>query len=183
MAQLQAISLKTEVSGNILNAMLKAVPNYESKILDIFTKNNIEEPKESKWYNFFDVLNTYKEISRQFGPHILFSIGKYLSKSNPLMQDFNSLEEALSNLDLMHRNHHRGGEIGYYKLLSYQAENKEACIECRNPYPCYIDRGILTNLSVKFKPSEASLILVELDSNRPNRLAGSDVSYYNILWV
>ena len=183
MAQLQAITLKTEVSGNMINTLLKAVPNYTSKLLGIFSENNIEHPNSEKWYALQDILNIYKEISRQFGPHVLFTIGKHLSRNNPLSQDYSNLEEALSNLDNMHRYHHRGGEIGSYKLLNYSPERKEAKVECRNPYPCYLDRGILTNLAVKFKPSEASLILVELDRNRPNRLAGGDVSYYNVLWI
>lgn len=183
MAQLQAISLKTEVSGNFVQAIQQAVPSYESRIKLIFSKYLIEFPESEKWYPLQDILQVYREISMQFGPHLLFSIGKYLSKTNPLAEGFQNLETALLNLDNMQRYHHRGGEVGYYKLLNYSPEKKEAKLECRNPYPCYVDRGILTYLAIKYKPADSSLILVELDTNRPNRLAGGEVSFYNILWV
>lgn len=182
MAQYKAFAFGAEVSGKMILSLLNAVPGYENKLRTILSKNNIENPDSGKWYNMQDYLNSLKEVFKLFGPNLLFSIGKHIPKANTVVNEAGDLELALRNLDLMYQENHRG-EIGYYKLVSFSSERKEAKLECKNPYPCYVDRGILTMLSRRFKPKEANLINVELDNHCPSRLAGNDVSYYTIVWL
>jgi hypothetical protein len=183
MAQFQVFTSNSEVSGKMVSAVLKAVPGQEAKIRSMFAQNNIENPEDGKWYAMQDYLNAFQEIFKTFGPSVLFSIGKFLPKNGSFSTPQNSLANAINQMDTFYHEWHRGGEVGHYRLVSYSNERKEAKIECKNPYPCYFDRGILTAISKEYKPDGASLINVELDSSRPNRLAGSDVSYYNIVWV
>lgn len=47
---------------------------------------------------------------------------------------------------------HRNGEIGYYKLISINLKANTAIMNCKNPYPCNFDRGIITTMARKFRP-------------------------------
>jgi hypothetical protein len=57
---------------------------------------------------------------------------------NAVFPHVNTLEQALSSMDGAYRMNHRNGEIGYYKLLSFDGKTKKAVLECYNPYPCKI---------------------------------------------
>ncbi|NJL11744.1 MAG: hypothetical protein HC913_01095 [Microscillaceae bacterium] len=183
MAQYQAFAPDVEISGHILQATLLANPTLEPKVRSIMAEKDLAQFEEQGWYNMQDYLDVVKELGKEFGPSLLFAIGKSISQCLLDQEHPQSLHEALQTLDEMYRANHRGHNIGYYHLLSYSPDYKEAKVECKNPYPCFLDRGILTALSKQFKPKEAQLINVEVDDVRPQRLAGNDASYYNILWV
>jgi hypothetical protein len=183
MAQFVTFGAETKVSGKMICSTLDAVPAYENKIKMILSKYNLDDAEPDKWYEMQDFLSVCKDISKLLGPHLLFAIGKNFPVQLPPSGELNSLENALQDLDNLYHNNHRGDTVSYYKLISYSQERKEAKIECKNPYPCYLDRGILTSITQKYKPRGASLVNVELDTDRPNRLGGSDVSYYTIMWV
>jgi hypothetical protein len=180
MAQFIAFDREAEVSGSIVCALSQAA-GQDIQVQKILTKYSLDRAEPQGWYSLQNYLNVLSEISRNFGPHWLFNIGKNISQ-NAVGNEFD-LEGALSQLDSSHHTQHRGGDSGYYKLVSYNKETKEAVIECRNPYPCYFDRGILTNLACRYKPQGASTVHVELEMHRPNRLSGADVSYYTIMWA
>lgn len=176
-------SYTAEVSGEVICSVLKALPTHEATIRTILSNYSIDNPNPEEWYSMENYLSAFQDISRTLGPHLLFSIGKSLSSNFAPSDEIDSLETVLEHLDEQYHHTHRGNNIGHYKLISFDKEHKEAKIECKNPYPCYLDRGVLMAISQQYKPSGARLITVELDTNRPNRLVGSDVSYYNILWV
>jgi len=55
-------------------------------------------------------------------------------------------------------------------------------MECKNPYPCHFDRGIITKIAEKFMPQKSKGIEVFLDTQRQGRLEGADTSWYFIKW-
>lgn len=183
MAQYIAFSPNVEVSTSLISSIIGAIPQQEQKIRNIFARNGINNIQTSDWFQQQKFLNVYKDVAQNLGPHMLFSMGKALFDSLSFPPEINSLEEALKNLDAVCQQDHREGQSGYYRLLSFDRRKKEARIECNNPYPCYLDRGILTGLSRKFKPIDASLINVQLDTNLPHRQIGAESSMYTILWV
>ncbi|MCU0443322.1 MAG: hypothetical protein MUE85_00290 [Microscillaceae bacterium] len=183
MAQFVSFDSESKVSGKMICSMLDAVPAYENKIKMILSKYSLDEPDPQQWYEMQDFLSVFKDISKLLGPHLLFAIGKNFPVQLLQNGEVQSLENALRDLDSLYHDHHRGDSVSYYKLISFSQDRKEAKIECKNPYPCYLDRGILTSITQKYKPRGASLVNVELDNDRPSRLGGSDVSYYTIMWV
>lgn len=183
MAQYIAFSPKVEVSTNLVPSIMAANPQQEQKVRNIFARNGIENIQTSGWFAQQNFLNSYKEVGKNLGPHMLFNIGKSLFESLSFPDEIVLLEDALRSLDDILQQNHREGQNGYYRLLNFDRRKKEASIECKNPYPCYLDRGILTGLSRKFKPQDATLINVQLDTNQPHRLIGAESSIYSILWV
>jgi hypothetical protein len=183
MAQYIAFSPKVEVSTNLISSIITAIPQQEKKVRSILARNGIKNIQTSDWFAQQKFLNSYKEVAQNLGPHLLFEMGKSLFDSLNFSKEIKTLEGALNQLDTVLQQSHREGQSGYYRLLSYDRRKKEARVECKNPYPCYLDRGILTGLSRAFKPSDASLINVQLDSNLPHRLIGAESSIYSILWV
>ncbi|OJJ17134.1 hypothetical protein BKI52_30965 [marine bacterium AO1-C] len=183
MAQYKAFSPNVEVSSSLISSILSAIPQQEQKIRNICARNGIQNIQTSDWCQQQKFLNVYKDVAQNLGPHMLFSMGKSLFDSLRFPEEIKSLNAALKSLDAVMQQGHREGQKGYYTLLSFDARKKEARVECKNPYPCYLDRGILAGLSRKFKPSDASLINVQLDTNLPHRLIGAESSIYSILWV
>lgn len=183
MAQFKVFSNNTEVSGWMLRVALQSAPHQDKKIRDIFKKNSMLHLDNSKWYGMQQYLDAMHEVYQSFGPNLLFQMGKHIVTSSGLPMEASSLEMALYKLDQLYKRNHRGSEIGHYRLVNYNPERKEAQIECKNPYPCYLDRGILSALSRTFIPTGASIINVELNSHMPSRLSGSDRSFYNIIWI
>ena len=55
-------------------------------------------------------------------------------------------------------------------------------MECKNPYPCHFDRGIITSIVRKFAPIDSLDQEIILDTSKKNRLSGSDSSWYIISW-
>ena len=183
MAQYIAFSPNIEVSTNLISSMIAAIPQQEQKVRNIFARNGIKNTQTSDWFAQQKFLNCYKEVGKNLGPHILFNMGKALFESLSFPDEVTHLEDALQNLDTITQQSHRQVQEGYYRLLSFDRHKKEAQVECKNPYPCYLDRGILTGLSRKFKPQDATLINVQLDTHQPDRLIGAESSTYSILWM
>lgn len=182
MAQYIAFDRNVEVSGKIVCALFEAAYANEKAFCEIVTKYGLDRPDADEWYNLQNYLNAINEIAKLYGPNLLFCVGKSIAGSIRFLAKNHSLETALAHLNDSIQNYHRGGETGYYKLLSFSSEKKEAQIECKNPYPCYLDRGILTAVCRDYRPSNSKVVHIELDTSRPNRLAGGHVSYYNIIW-
>jgi hypothetical protein len=51
-------------------------------------------------------------------------------------------------------------------------------MQCKNPYPCDFDRGIIVAMARKFEPS----VKVELDTSKPSRKDGADDSWYIVTY-
>ncbi len=181
MAQFVSFSPSTEVQGALVLNFIHTLP-YKSEMESFLADNGFKDPLPQQWYSLQSYLNVYREIAKNYGPNTLFSIGKMMIENFGYLSKVKDLETAVKALNEFYKNNHRGGEVGYYQIINVDLERKEIKVECKNPYPCYLDRGMLTALTKKFKPNGASVFNVELDTNRPNRLIGSDVSVYTIMW-
>jgi len=183
MAQFIPFSENVEVNGYTVLSVVNGVNNlFKTKMLEILAKNNIENPQPENWYKQTDWLRAFKEISQKIGENTLFSIGKSIPENAIFPSTIDNLEKALASIDIAYKQNHRGGEIGYYKLASYDEAKKEAVMECFNPYPCHFDRGIITTMTRKFAPLHAVETFVVVDNSKPSRLTGSDTSWYIINW-
>lgn len=184
MAQFIPFSPDVEVNGETILSVVNGVHDlFKPKMHDILVKNNIPNPQKGKWYKQSDWLNAFKEISDTIGNNTLFSIGKAIPENANFPSDIDSIKKALESIDIAYHQNHRGGDIGYYKLVEFDNTNRQAVMECKNPYPCFFDKGIITAITRKFAPSDSIDTKVEIDqSNQPNRLNGGDSSLYIIKW-
>lgn len=182
MAQFLPFAPEVEVNGQTVLSVITALSAGQENRKDILARHGIHSPEASTWYAQKDYLNAFKEIAENVGPHTLFTIGKSIPESAIFPPQIDSLEKALQSIDVAYHMNHRGGDIGYYKLVYFDAKNKIASFECKNPYPSEFDRGIITTMVRKFRPAESFKDSVVLDTAKPTRLKGADSCSYIITW-
>ncbi|HAS40354.1 MAG TPA: hypothetical protein DCS93_07735 [Microscillaceae bacterium] len=182
MAQYIPFDENVEVSGQSILGFVNAIPIYRDEMVGVLQRNGIANLKSEEWYPMICNLNAYKEIGESYGSNTLFAIGKAIPEHAEFPPDIDTLEKALLSIDMAYQMNHRNGEIGYYKLVRFNMDDKLAVMECRNPYPSNFDRGIITTMARKFKPPRVLNIEVEIDPSKPSRLDGADVCTYRITW-
>jgi hypothetical protein len=181
MAQYQPFSPTVEVAGDSALAFVNAIPAYRDTMVTILKKNNTVL-ESGKWYKQGAILNVLKEVGEKYGSNSLFSIGKAIIDHAKLPPFINTLETALNSVNEAYKLNHRNGEIGYYKVLEYNSKNRFAVMECRNPYPSYFDKGLITAFTRRFKPADSILVDVKLDDHLPSRVNGADSCTFRITW-
>ena len=130
------------------------------------------------WYSQKAWLDSFKEIAEKYGSNTLFEIGKGIPANAKFPPEIDNIEKALGSIDIAYHMNHRNGDIGFYKLVSHDQAKKTLIMQCRNPYPCDFDRGIITTMARKFKTG----VKVELDKSKPSRKDGADDSWYIITY-
>ena len=182
MASFVSFAPNVEVNGETVLSIVKAMAGFEAIALQLFKKNGIIDVEPRKWYSQQSWLNVFKDIKEKLGDKTLLVIGKAIPENANFPAEINTLEKALNSINIAYHMNHRGGEIGYYKLITYNLKERKAIMECKNPYPSHFDRGIITAMARKFKPDNTITINVELDANKPTRLKGYESCTYIIEW-
>ena len=167
---------------------------FKDTILEILSKSGIPEPQSGKFYSQQAWLNAFKTISGTVGPRTLFSIGKTIPENADFPPDIDTIEKALSSIDVAyHMNHRLNGVllfnaetgqmqegIGHY--VYKQIGDKKAKIICDNPYPCDFDRGIVTAMANNFKPAGSLYVDVKHDDSYGCRNDGRNSCHYIVSW-
>ena len=198
MAQFIPFEPNIEVNGQTVLSVVNGINEvFKPKMDEILIKHGIISPKEGDWFSQAKWLDAFKEIAETIGKHTLFSIGKSIPENADFPPEINNLEKALSAIDIAYHMNHRiknaeilfnpeTGEmnegIGHYKLVNFNAKNREAVMECNNPYPCHFDKGIITTMVRRFAPNDSLDQTIMLNSEKSSRLTGGDTSWYNITW-
>jgi hypothetical protein len=135
-------------------------------------------PTPGNWYSQKAWLDSFKEIDEKYGSNTLFEIGKAIPANAKFPPEIDNVEKALGAIDIAYHMNHRNGEIGFYKLVSYDESKKTLYMHCKNPYACEFDRGIITTMARKFKTGAT----VTLDTSKPSRKDGADDSWYIVTY-
>ncbi len=179
MAQFQQFQSGVQVNGETVLTTVNSFPEFmRVKALSILKDNGIEDPQPGAWYCQQAWLDSFRVIAEKFGTNTLFEIGKGIPANAKFPPEVDRIDKALGAIDVAYNMNHRNGEIGYYKLVSYDQLKKELIMECKNPYPCDFDRGIITAMARKFEPS----VRVEVQPGKPNRKQGDDSSWYVVTY-
>ena len=183
MAVFEPFAPDVEVSGGAVLSFISGVPSvFQHKTKNILKTNAIESVEHAGWYSQKAWLDSFRQISQKIGANTLFAIGKSIPDTASFPTSIRNLRDALLSIDIAYQMNHRGGDIGYYKLTSFDEFNKAAEMECYNPYPCDFDRGIIIAMSRRFIPVGAPSIEVEVHPDFPGRNDGADRSKYLIKW-
>ncbi|WP_250630882.1 hypothetical protein [Rhodoflexus caldus] len=181
MAQYIPFDPAVEVNGRTILAFVNAIPAYRDTMLSILAQHQLPNVEPNGWYPQIYWLNAFRTIGENFGDNTLFSVGKAIPENAAFPPEINDLKSALASIDVAYHMNHRNGEIGYYKLVSFDEKSKTAVMECRNPYPSEFDRGIITAMARKFKPA-FSIVNVSLDHHKPTRKNGAMECTYIVKW-
>ncbi len=183
MAQFVPFDENVEVLGGVVLSITKSIDViFEEQMLEILKMFGISDIKADAWYSLENLLKALKYISDEIGPNTLFAIGKGIPNNAKFPEEIKDLEHAMNIIDVAYHMNHRGGEIGYYKVVEFSWESKQAIIECKNPYPHYFDKGLLISMARKYAPENAGFIEIYVDDSRPTRLDGADSDWFILKW-
>jgi hypothetical protein len=182
MAQFIPFEKGIQVNGQTVLSVVNALSAGQDSRSKILEKYGISNPQPEKWYSQEKWLEAFQEISDKVGQNTLFAIGKAIPENAKFPPEIDNLEKALSAIDMAYHMNHTKGDIGYYKLTSFNSATRIATMECKNPYPSEFDRGIITTMLRKFKPKDSLKNDVVLDLSKPSRLKGDDSCTYKITW-
>ena len=154
--------------------------------------NGVVQIERDGWYSQEAWLRAFQKISLALGDQALFSIGQRIPLNAIFPPWVEGIEEALRTLDFgYHLNHRKAGVvmfepstgtmlegIGHYGYQRPHPQKRLIVSECRNPYPCDFDRGIVTALARRFAPAAT---LVHLDESQC-RNTGADACTYHVQW-
>ncbi len=171
-----------EVNGQTLLSFVNALPAFKATMVSILANHGLIDVQPESWYSQKNWLKAFREIGEKYGANTLFAIGKVIPENAKFPPTIDNLEKALSAIDVAYHMNHRNGEIGYYKIISFNPNLRIAIMECKNPYPSSFDRGIIMTMARKFKPKDSIIVNVEVDNNLPSRLNGADSCTYKISW-
>ncbi len=179
MAQFESFTPNVEVNGETVLTTVNCFPEFMRKIaLKMIEEKGITNPQPGGWYSQQAWLDSFKEIAEKYGSNTLFEIGKGIPANAKFPPEINSIEKALDLIDVAYNMNHRNGDIGFYKLVSHDKAKKTLIMQCKNPYPCDFDKGIITTMARKFEKD----VKITLDTSKPSRKNGADESWYVVIY-
>lgn len=179
MAQFRAFAPDVFVNGQTVLAVTKGMGAFANLATRILEGHGIKDVDPAKWYPQQAWLDAFEEISKSVGPRTLDLIGMSIPESAKFPPGIDSVEKALESIDLAYHLNHRGGEIGHYKFT--KTGEKQGVMECRNPYPCAFDQGLI-RATVKHFASSGAGCKVSHDDSKPCRSSNGDACTYLITW-
>ena len=182
MAHFIAFDENVEVKGDAILSIIDAMHYGKFDRRKILANNGIVDPEKGKWYSQVSYLNGYKEIGEKLGDGMLYRIGTVMPQNAVFPPDIDSVEKALNAINMAYHMNHRNGDIGYYKVLACDENERTATMECKNPYHSVFDKGLISAMVIKFMPSDSVSFDVVLDPNKETRLEGADSCTFNISW-
>jgi hypothetical protein len=182
MAIFEAYSPHVEVFGQTVGCFIYGIPGYEAYMAELLQRNGIPDLQPDHWYPQQLWLNAFREVSKNFGPNTLFTLGKSIPSHAAFRLEFTDLEAALQAVDKVFQLNHRNGYTGCYRLSEFDALNKEAVMECKSPYPPDFERGVLVGMVRKYKPAAGAVAKVEPLPGRQLDEEGEEVRRFRIKW-
>ena len=166
---------QVEVSGQAIFPVIEALPAFlKEKTLEV-TKNKVGGLKPEEWYPQQAWLDVLKYIEDEMGAFIMYHIGLAIPERVPLPSGINTLDLMLQMWSQAYQMNHRNSKIeGEYRILEH---NKESCmyrIETYTPYPCDMDRGVLTTFVKNF----TQWAEIKVDLTKPCKKFGEDTSEF-----
>jgi hypothetical protein len=141
------------------------------------------------WYSQAAWLRAFARIAEEAGNGALHAIGRQIPENAVFPPSVVEIHGAMRAIDVAyHLNHRKHGQIMFNPATgvmldgigSYgcrRAGERKIFMDCRNPYPCDFDRGIVMSMARKFEPHAA----VEHDHGSC-RKQGADVCTYVVTW-
>ncbi len=144
-----------------------------------------------QWYSHESWLKAFEHIANDIGDSVLREIGMKIPENAQFPPWVNDIVSAMKSIDVAyHMNHRKDGKVMFdvntgkmYEGIGHygyeRADNDHKIVsECRNPYPCAFDEGIIKSMAKKF---EAKSNVVH-DSTKPCRKNGAESCTYIVTW-
>lgn len=183
MAQFEAFDDSVEIHGRAVVTVLDEVlpkfsDHYRETALSVLATEGIPDPSPDEWYPQQSWLNALAAVADELEPHLLDRLGEQVHKVPGFAQDARSVSEGLRSIDRAYEQNHRGGEIGHYRFDP--TGDRQGEVECRTPYPCVFDRGIVRGAAKQYAPLDAFVFVEERGDTCRRR--GDDACTYTVNW-
>jgi len=179
MAQFQAFAPGVEVNGQTVLAVVAGMAAFKQTAEDILTKHGIKSPTQAGWYPQQAWLDAFRDIAKSIGPKTLNQIGRSIPQNAKFPPGIDTVEKALSSIDAAYHMNHRGGQIGSYAYK--KTGERSGVVECRNPYPCDFDSGLIEAMIRRFAPA-GTMPKVQHEPGKPCRAKQGDSCTYVVSW-
>lgn len=183
MAQFVAFDDEVEIHGQAVIAVLDEVlpmfsGHYRTTAKEVLEAQGIPDPRPDAWYPQQAWLNALEAVADELEPHLLDRIGEQVPNVPGFAGESESVEAGLRSIDEAYQRNHRGGDLGYYRFE--KTGTQQGLVECRNPYPCVMDRGIVRGAAKRYAPLD-SFVFVEEDGSACRR-RGDDSCTFTVNW-
>ena len=193
MGQFKAINPNVEVNGQTVLSFINGLGAFRSTGIKILEECGIKDVEPDVWYLQQSWLEAFKHISEKIGSSTLVLIGKSIPDNAQFPPEIDDIYKALSAIDIAyHMNHRLNGKvlfdpstgkmtegIGHYHYKMVLDNHVE--IKCDNPYPCDFDKGIVSQMAERFKPSGTRAKILH-DESQGCRKNGDSDCVYTVNW-
>ena len=182
MVQYEALDDGVEINGQTITATLEGVrrfsDEYKETVRASLEEEGVEEPAPGEWYPQQAWLNAFGELADELDAHLLDRIGEQIPDTADWPGGVSGVEEALRSIDVAYHENHRGGDIGHYRFE--RTGDRVGEVECRTPYPCPFDRGIVRATARKYSPVRRFVFVEE--TGEACRREGGETCTYTVHW-
>jgi len=196
--QFKAFEDGIEVNGTTVHSVVDGFGNFKTlaklHLLDVGIGETIDgefKVELEGWYPQSSWLKAFERIAKEIGDSPLKQIGLKIPENAIFPDSIVDIETAIQSIDVAyHLNHRKNGKIlfdtstgkmeegiGHYGCEKIPGQNLIIC-ECKNPYPCQFDLGIITTMAKKFEITASVLH----DNSKPCRKNGADSCTYIVTW-
>ncbi len=156
-----------EVSGRALQSVLDGVTRtcggFEARTLSLFEHNGLPEPKADEWYPLGRYCGVYEDLLSTTGHNIVERIGVQTARTAAWPRAVDGVGDALDALDAVHRDRHRGGDVGGYEFTP--TGERTGRLTCSTPYPVALERGLVRGIGQRFG-AETGFVAIEEHTRR-----------------
>ena len=168
----QPFDPNVEVLGRNIKALIAGTGN---EILKALQHHDITDIQDDQWYPQSAVLAALQEFGETAN---MVSVGTQVIKHTVFPPDVDSIEKALMAIDIAYHMNHRNGDVGYYR--AEMQGPRHIVMECKNPYPCDFDYGLIYGVARRFLPADGDLVVEHAPGDC--RKDGTDVCIYHVTW-
>lgn len=167
-----------EVNGAVIRAFVDGLgrlsASYRTRAVDGLAVQGIQNPRRGAWYDLAAYRAVIDDLLDAVGSVTLRQAGRQFPAVVDLAPDDATVPEAIEALDGYHEGAHRGGAPGHYTLSVVGDGN--ATLDCRTPYPCALDRGIVEGIVDTYGRST----VVDVSEPTACRRDGADACRYDL---
>jgi len=168
-----------EVDGEVIRAFVGSVgrlsAGYESRVRDELAVQGVHDPEPGTWYDLDPYLHVVEALLDSVGSVTLRRVGRGVPGALGLAPATATVADALAALDRYHAGSHRG-EAGHYTLSL--AGDGRGILDCRTPYPCALDRGLVEGVL----DTHGRSAVADVAESGACRRDGAEACRYELAW-
>lgn len=180
MALLQSLSRDVEINSTAINSLINALGPFRRNAIKLLEMHGIADLSPGRWYSQQAFLDAFKHIPCKVGDCTVEKVGANLAASLRFPSDIDTIEKALSYINIAYQGYYKNGDSGNYKFR--KTGERECTMFCSSPYPCAFDRGALREICNRFKPVESTQVTIEHSHATGCRKIGNFACTYIVRW-